>query len=108
MDNDDPERIARLLAHAIARTADRLPIMQRLSRHLEGREAKAGLGSDLISGALELYNRNQEQVNNLLKEYGQNVARSKAARPARDKQRRSRRSRKAPESPAQPPQEVTQ
>src|SRR6185437_2303979 len=66
---DDPERPVRLIAHALARTADRVPVLRKLSRHAEGTEKRAGLGSDLVASAWELYARNQEQVDTILQQY---------------------------------------
>jgi hypothetical protein len=75
---DDPTRPARILAHAIARAADRVPPLRKLSRHIEGTENKAGLGSDLLSAAWDLYTRNQEQFEDILRQYSEGVARRRA------------------------------
>jgi hypothetical protein len=72
---NDPERPARILAHALARTADRFPLLRKISRQVEGTDAKAGLGADLVASVYELCVRNQEQLEELLKGYMSNAER---------------------------------
>lgn len=78
----DPSRAATLLAHAIARGMDRIGPLRKVSRHLEGNENRAGIGSDLLSGAYELYVRNQEQVEKLLRDYVKNIQDKRTSRQA--------------------------
>lgn len=62
VEGDDPERLVKLTAHAIARVADRVTFLRRVSRHLEGTERRAGILSDLAAAAHTLYARNPETV----------------------------------------------
>jgi hypothetical protein len=80
----DPERLAHLLAHTVARGFDRISLLRKLSRHLEGAEKRAGIGSDLLSAAVELYSRNQEAIRQLGRQYAQNVAERRTAAPSQD------------------------
>lgn len=76
--SNDPERPVRLVSHAVARIADRVGPLRKLSRHLEGRESKAGLVSDLLSAGFDIYNRNSQEVDQLIVAYV-NRAREKTA-----------------------------
>ena len=67
--DSDPQRPVRVLGHAVARIADRFPIARKISRHMEGNETRAGLGSDLIAEAVELYARNTEAIDSLFSQY---------------------------------------
>jgi hypothetical protein len=79
---DDPERPARILAHALARGADRFPLLRKLSRQVEGQDAKAGLGADVMASAYELCVRNQEQLEQWLRGYMQGAEARRAAKSA--------------------------
>jgi hypothetical protein len=79
---DDPTRPARILAHAIARTADRVPMLRKISRHAEGTDRKAGLASDLLAAAWDLGVRNQVQLEALATEYLEKAGARNAARRA--------------------------
>jgi hypothetical protein len=59
---------------------DKVGPLRKLSRHLEGSENRAGIGSDLISGAYEIYVRNQAEVEKLLRAYATNVSEKRMAR----------------------------
>lgn len=58
----DPQRLAKLTAHAVARVADRFSITRRFSRHLEGKERRAGILSDIGAALVCLYQRNPHAV----------------------------------------------
>lgn len=77
---NDPERPVKLVARIVARTADRIAPLKKLSRHLEGTETKAGLLSDLTAAAFDLYGRNSDEVERLVSEYIRNVQRKTASR----------------------------
>lgn len=79
---EDPERPARILAHALARGADRFPLLRKLSRQVEGTDAKAGLGADIAASVYELCVRNQEQLEQLARGYVKNAEARRAARAA--------------------------
>lgn len=79
---DDPERPARILAHALARTADRFPMLRKISRQVEGTDQKAGLGADIAASIYELCVRNQEQLEHMLKEYVNNANQRRATKAA--------------------------
>jgi len=64
-ETSDPTRLHRLTAHAVARVADRLGPVRKLSRHFEGKERRAGLASDIVAALWELYKRNPEAVEKL-------------------------------------------
>lgn len=67
--DEDPERPVRILAHAIARTADRFPLLRKMSRHMEGVEKRSGIMSDLIAEGIALYDRNTEEIDRLVGQY---------------------------------------
>jgi hypothetical protein len=81
----------RLAAHAIARVADRVPALRKVSRHLEGVESKSGLFSDVASLAYELYERNSEQIDQMVANYVRNVSAKAAARKAQGREARQSR-----------------
>lgn len=78
---DDPQRLARVTAHAIARIADRFPLARRFTRHLEGStEKRAGLGSDLLAALVTLYRRNPEAIRKLAGDLAADVQSRQQAR----------------------------
>lgn len=79
---DDPERLEKLVAHLVARVADRFAIVRRFSRHMEGTEKRAGLLSDLAAAFFELYRRNPETFERLMTAYGKEFAARQKARKA--------------------------
>lgn len=81
----------RLAAHAIARVADRVPALRKVSRHLEGTESKSGLFSDLAALTYELYERNSEQIDQMIANYIKNVSAKAAARKAQGREGRQSR-----------------
>lgn len=72
-DSLDPERPVRLVAHIIARGADRSKFLRKFSRHMEGREAKAGIVSDILAVGYELARRNSDELEKLGREYVESV-----------------------------------
>lgn len=62
VEDADPQKLAKLTAHAVARIADRFPLSRKVSRHLEGKERRAGLLSDIGAILVCLYERNPEAV----------------------------------------------
>jgi hypothetical protein len=77
---NDPERPVRLVARVVARGADRIAPLKKLSRHLEGTDAKSGLLTDLTAAAFDLYSRNSDEVETLITEYVKNVQSKSANR----------------------------
>lgn len=77
----DPERATKLTAHAVARVMDRIPFSRRISRHLEGKENKAGLFSDIAALLTELARRNPTVIRERVQQFGQEIetARQKRA-----------------------------
>lgn len=69
---NDPERLTRLVAHAVARVGDRFTVLRKLNRHLEGSDRRAGLLSDVAAALMELYRRNPEAMESLGKQAGAN------------------------------------
>lgn len=65
VEDTDPQRLAHLTAHAVARLADRFNITRRFSRHLEGKERRAGILSDIGAALVCLYQRNPHAVEQL-------------------------------------------
>lgn len=59
---NDPERPVRIVAHGIARLADRFPALRKVSRQVEGTDGKAGLGADIAAAGYEIFVRNQSQL----------------------------------------------
>lgn len=70
---DSPEP-AVLLSRVYAHLAYRIPVMRSVAKRFEGREARAGLASDLLALVLQLWVRNRDLV--------QDFAISQAARAA--------------------------
>lgn len=58
---DSPEP-AVLLARIYAHLAHRLPIIRKIAKRFEGREPRAGLGSDVLAFSAQLYLRNRDLV----------------------------------------------
>lgn len=82
---DDPQRLARVTAHAIARVADRFPMLRKVTRHLEGStEKKAGLGSDIFAALVTLYRRNPEEIRKLAGALAADVQQRQQARQPTD------------------------
>lgn len=80
---DDPERPAKILAHALARGADRFPLLRKLSRQVEGTDNKAGLGADILASSYELCIRNQAQIEQMIRDYMANAEQRREAKAAR-------------------------
>lgn len=57
-DTDDPQRLANIVAHAVARVGDKFSPLRRFSRNMEGQEKRAGLVSDLVAALYTLWKRN--------------------------------------------------
>lgn len=81
-ESDDPTRLTRLVAHAVARVGDRFTVVRKFSRHLEGADRRAGLLSDVSAALIELYKRNPEIVESLGKQAAQNFAAHREVRKA--------------------------
>jgi hypothetical protein len=79
---DDPERPARILAHTLARAADRFPLLRKVSRQVEGQDAKAGLGADIVASLFELCVRNQDQLEDAARKYMAGSEQRRAAKAA--------------------------
>jgi hypothetical protein len=88
--DSDPERPARILAHALARGADRFPLLRKVSRQVEGQDSKAGLGADIAASIYELGVRNQEQLEQWLRDYANSAQTRRAQRTAEGKHNRFR------------------
>lgn len=73
-EGEDPERLARIVAHLVARVGDRFTIVRRISRHLEGEDKRSGLLSDLSAACIELYKRNPDVVEQLGKQAAANFS----------------------------------
>lgn len=58
-----------LLARIFAHIGHRLPLIQRIEKRLEGRDRKAGLGSDLSALAVQLYLRNRDLIARFVVDY---------------------------------------
>lgn len=69
LEGEDPQRLVKLVAHAVARLGDRFAFVRKMSRHLEGEEKRAGILSDLFSAAVVLYRRNPEAAQQLGRRY---------------------------------------
>lgn len=54
------EVTARLLAHI----AHRIPGVKKLEKRFEGKDSKAGIGSDFMALIMQLYARNKAQIDN--------------------------------------------
>lgn len=81
-ENEDPEALARITAHAIARMADRIPFSRKLSRHLEGTEKRSGIMSDIGTALITMYKRNPDVIEQLAASVAQDVKVKQAARKA--------------------------
>ncbi len=90
---DDPERPVRIVAHGIARAADRFPYLRKLSRQVEGTEGKAGLGADIAAASYEIFVRNQEAL--------ESAARDMLRAAAQKKPPRHKRGQSQPEVPSE-------
>lgn len=60
--DQDPQRLVGLTAHAVARIADRFPLARKFSRHMEGKEKRAGILSDIGAACVCLYKRNPQAM----------------------------------------------
>lgn len=80
LDDEDPTRLPRLTAHAVARFADRIAPLRKFSRHMEGTERKAGLASDLLAALMALYRRNPEAMQVMARTVASDVKVRQAAR----------------------------
>lgn len=83
---DSPEP-ALLLARIYAHLAWRLPGIRSLAKRFEGRERKAGLGSDSFALAVQLYLRNREQIATFQAEAARKVEERRATEAARKHER---------------------
>lgn len=81
-DATDPERLTRIVARIVARSAERFPFTRKLSRHLEGQDKRSGILSDIAAAAIELYRRNPEAVENLGKQAAQDFKQRRMQRAA--------------------------
>lgn len=59
---DDAPEPAVLLSRILAHVGHRIPGFRRIEKRLEGREARAGLGSDVVALLLQLYFRNRDLI----------------------------------------------
>lgn len=64
-DADDPQRLAKIVAHAVARVGDKFAPLRRFSRNMEGQEKRAGLLSDLAAALYTLWKRNPDAAEHL-------------------------------------------
>jgi hypothetical protein len=76
----DPERPTRITAHAIARVADRIPFSRKISRHLEGTDARAGILSDVLALFVEIARRNPEIIEHGVEDLMSNASQARANR----------------------------
>lgn len=81
-EDEDPQRIVNLTAHAVARVADRFSWVRKLSRHMEGTERKAGLLSDIAAVTFALYKRNPAVMESLATQFRADLQAQRAARQA--------------------------
>lgn len=77
-DENDPERLHRIVSHMVARIFDRIPPLRKLSRHAEGADKRSGLVSDLLAAAAELYRRNPDTLQSLAGSYAEAVKERRA------------------------------
>lgn len=75
---DSPEP-AVLLARVYAHLAWRIPGIRQLAKRFEGREARAGLGSDLLALGAQLYLRNRDLVREFGVQQAKRAAQSKTS-----------------------------
>lgn len=76
---DDPQKLAKLTAHALARVADRFTFARKVTRHFEGTERRAGVLSDIAAAMYALWRRNPEAVEQLARNFGQELTARRAA-----------------------------
>lgn len=86
---DDSPEPAVLLSRILAHIGHRIPGFRRIEKRLEGREARAGLGSDVIALALQLYFRNRDLIAATVTAYraervAENTAKADAEKSARE------------------------
>lgn len=81
--DDDPERLAKIVARMVARVGDRFAFLRKLSRHLEGTDKRAGILSDLISALWILYQRNPRTTEAIALRYVATVREHGQARKAK-------------------------
>lgn len=86
VEDTDPQRLAKLTAHAVARFADRFSFTRRFSRHLEGSEKRAGILSDIGAALVCLYQRNPQAVEQMAVSFKNEVQAAHAARVAAKQQ----------------------
>lgn len=73
-----------LLARIFAHMGHRLPLIKRFEKRLEGQDAKAGLGSDLLALVAQVYQRNEETLQGVVVE-GTNQVRARREAKKADK-----------------------
>lgn len=78
--SDDPQTLVKTVGHAVARVGDKFGPLRKLSRHLEGRERRAGLLADIAAAVAELYRRNPDEVKMLAESFLTDVRRKQEAR----------------------------
>lgn len=79
-DADDPEALARIVAHMVARIGDKFTFLRRFSRNAEGQEKRAGLLSDLVSALYALWKRNPDAAEQIARGLVSDVKAKQAAR----------------------------
>lgn len=82
--DDDPERLARITAHLVARIGDRFHFLRKVSRHLEGAENRAGLLSDLLAALTVLYRRNPDAMQDAAQKLAQEIRSQRVQRMQRE------------------------
>lgn len=75
---NDPQEIVNIVAHLVARIADRFSFLRKWSRNSEGTDKKAGLMSDVFSATVALYERNPEVTKQLVGSFASDVQRRRA------------------------------
>lgn len=83
--DNDPYRLHRVTAHAIARVGDRFTVIRKISRHFEGQDKRSGLLSDIAAAAWELYKRNPETLQSLGRSLAGDIQKRQAERSANGK-----------------------
>lgn len=79
---DDAAEPAELLARIIARMFRSTPGLKRVEKHLEGREKRAGLGSDLLALIVQVARKNKHLWPILREEFKRNARQAVAQRKA--------------------------
>lgn len=79
---DSPEP-AVLLARIYAHVMYRIPVIRSFAKRLEGRERKAGIGSDTFALIVQLYLRNREQFATFRAEAARATAQKRAEQEAK-------------------------